>query len=158
MAKDKSEKKDKSGKADKGGKSKGGAFSDDFAKPSEAPSGGDGWNLTEEAEGRLILFTPLREQTVETADYGAKPVIVADVVVLNEKKPEKSEAHAEVFVWGGYLRGALRGFVGERRVLGRLVRGTKKERGNYPWLLEDATADEVEIAKAYLASVDPFDK
>lgn len=150
MAKDKSEKK----KGDKPAKSS--SISGDFVKPSEAPSGGDGWNMTEEAEGRLIIFTPLREQQVETTDYGAKPVVVADVVVLNEKKPEKSEAHAEVFVWGGYLRGALRGSIGTARVLGRLVRGDKKERGNFPWLLQDATDAETEIARAYLASVDPL--
>jgi hypothetical protein len=156
MAKDKGDKPGKSGKSTKPDKSA--KLGDGFAQPSEAPATGDGWNMTEEAEGRLILFTPLREQQVETTDYGPKPVIVADVVVIDEKKPGKSEAHAEVFVWGGYLRGALRGFIGERRVLGRLVRGTKKERGNFPWLLEDATAEEIEAAKAYLASVDPFDK
>lgn len=160
MAKDKSDKKDKGGKPEKGGKAKGGKAkggpSGDFVKPSEAPSGGDGWNLTEEAEGKLVIFTPLREEKVETADYGLKPVIVADVVVLNEKKPEKSEAHAEVYVWGGYVRGALRSSIGTARVLGRLVRGTKKEKGNYPWLLEDATDAETEIARAYLASVDPL--
>lgn len=154
MAKDKSKKSDgdKAGKAEK----KKGAPSGDFVKPSEAPSVGDGWNLTEEAEGRLVIFTPLREQQVETADFGTKPVIVADVVVLNEKKPEKGEPHAEVFVWGGYLRGVLRGSIGTARVLGRLVRGTKKERGNFPWLLEDATDAETELARQYLASVDPL--
>lgn len=155
MAKDKSDKKDKGGKPEKSGKAKG-APSGDFAKPSEAEGGGEGWNLTEEAEGRLIIFTPLREQQVDTTSFGTKPVVVADVVVLNEKKPEKSEAHAEVYVWGGYLRGALRGSIGTARVLGRLVRGTKAEKGNLPWLLEDATDAETEIARAYLASVDPF--
>lgn len=150
--------KDKAEKAGKKSKGKGDApkLRDDFAKPSEAQSGGDGWNLTEEAEGRLIIFTPLREIEVETTDYGKKPVIVADVVVLNEKKPEKSEPHAEVYVWGGYLRGALRSSIGQARVLGRLVRGTKKERGNFPWLLEDATDDETDLARRYLASVDPL--
>lgn len=156
MAKDKAEKTGKKSKADKGSKGDAPKLRDGFAKPSEAPSGGDGWNLTEEAEGRLIIFTPLREIEVDTSDYGRKPVIVADVVVLNEKKPEKSEPHAEVYVWGGYLRGALRSSIGQARVLGRLVRGTKKERGNYPWLLEDATDDETELARKYLASVDPF--
>jgi len=147
MAKDK-DKKSKHAKST--------SFGDGFAKPSEAAAGGEGWNMTEQAEGKLLLFMPLREESVETADYGAKPVVVADVVVLNEKKPAKSEAHPEVFVWGGYLRGALRGFIGERRVLGRLVRGTTKERGNFPWLLEDATDEETAIAVAYLESVDPF--
>ena len=148
--------KDKSKKKDKGKKTEAANYGSGFAKPSDAPAAGDGWNLTEEAEGRLLMFTPLREQPVDTADYGTKPVIVADVVVLNEKKPAKSETHDEVFVWGGYLRGALRGFIGERRVLGRLVRGAKKERGNFPWLLEDATEEETALAVAYLESVDPL--
>ena len=148
--------KDKSKKKDKGKKTEAASYGSGFAKPSDAPAAGDGWNLTEEAEGRLLMFTPLREQQVDTTDYGTKPVIVADVVVLNEKKPTKSETHDEVFVWGGYLRGALRGFIGERRVLGRLVRGTKKERGNFPWLLEDATEEETALAVAYLESVDPL--
>ncbi len=159
MAKDKSEKSGK-GKGEKSGKSKGDApkLRDDFAKPSEAPAAGDGWNLTEEAEGRLIIFTPLREIEAETKDYGVKSVIVADVVVINEKKPEKSEPHADVYVWGGYLRGALRSSIGQARVLGRLVRGTKKEKGNLPWLLQDATDAETQLAREYLASVDPFGK
>lgn len=152
MAKDKSKKKGKGDKPEK----KGGSFSGGFAKPSEAPASGDGWNLTENAEGELVLFTPLREQEVDTQDYGKKTVIVADVVVINTKKPEKSETHDEVFVWGGYLKGSLRGFIGERRVLGRLVRSDKKERGNYPWLLEDASDSDVKAAETYLETVDPF--
>lgn len=155
MAKDKSKKKDKGGKPEKSSK-KAADYGSGFAQPSEAPAAGDGWNLTEEAEGRLLILTPLREIQVDTTDYGPKPVVVADVVVVNEKKPGKSEAHAEVYVWGGYLRGALRGFIGERRVCARLVRGTKKERGNFPWLFEDATPKELELATEYLNSVDPL--
>lgn len=157
MAKDKSKKAEKASTPEvepKGKKSKGAASSSDFAKPSEAPAGGgDSWNLTEEGEGRLILFTPLREQDEETSDYGIKKVVVADVVVINEKKPEKSEVHDDVYVWGGFLRGSLRPFIGERRVLGRLVKGKEKMKGNYPWLLEDATEAEVELAQEYIASV-----
>lgn len=154
MAKDKGK---KAGKAAAEGKALKGAVSDDFAKPSEAPSG-EGWNFTEEAEGRLVLLTPLREDKVDTS-FGEKPIIVADVVVIDEKKPAKSEVHDDVYVFGGYLRGALRGFIGERRVLGRLVKGEPKKKGeNAPWLLEDATDAEVELAKAYLATVDPFAK
>lgn len=139
-------------------KSKGSTADDDFAKPSEAPAGGDGWSMTDEAEGKLLLITPLKQDEVETKDFGTKPVIVCDVVVIDEKKPAKSEVHTDVFVFGGYLRGALRGFIGERRVLARLVQGTKKERGNYPWLFEDATEKEMAIAREYLASVDPFEQ
>lgn len=154
MAKDKSKKKDS-------------AVSDEeFGAPSKAPSGGDGFNLTaDENRGKLLLITPLREIDVEdkfSKEPGAtKKVIVADVVVLNEKKPAKSEEHEEVYVFSGYLKGALRGYIGERRVLGRL-RNTedtskKKDRGNYYWELEDADSDDVEVAKSYMQALnDPF--
>jgi len=158
VAKDKS-KKSKSTKP---------AGDDDFARPSDAPAGGDGWTLTsDENRGALLLITPLREIDVDdkfSKEPGAtKKVIVADVVVLNEKKPAKSEEHEEVYVFSGYLKGALRGYIGERRVLGRL-RNTedtteKKDRGNFYWELEDADADDVKVARAYMEAVnDPFGK
>jgi hypothetical protein len=132
---------------------------DDFAKPSEAPAGGEGWQFaTEDNLGDLFLITPLR---IDEIDDKFKPgerkeIIVADVVALNTKKPEKSEEHENVWIFQGYLKGSLRGYVGTRRVLGRLGKGETKDRGNYPWILEDADADDVKVAKAYLASLDPF--
>ena len=55
----------------------------------------------------------LRTERIEdkfSKEPGAtKEIIVADVVVLNEKKPAKSEEHEEVYVFSGYLKGALRG-------------------------------------------------
>lgn len=136
--------------------------SDEFAKPSEAPAGGDGFTLTsDENRGRLLLITPLRTERIEdkfSKEPGAtKEIIVADVVVLNEKKPAKSEEHEEVYVFSGYLKGALRGYIGERRVLGRLTNtedtSKKKDRGNYYWELEDADADDVAVARAYLEAL-----
>ena len=156
VAKDKS-KKSKSTKP---------AGDDDFARPSDAPAGGDGWTLTsDENRGALLLITPLREIDVDdkfSKEPGAtKKVIVADVVVIDEKRPERSEEHEEVYVFSGYLKGALRGFIGERRVLGRL-RNTedtteKKDRGNYYWELEDASKKDVEKATEYMAAAnDPL--
>lgn len=147
-------------------KSKKSTTDDDFAKPSEAPSGGDGWSLTDDANrGALLLITPLRAERIDdkfSKEPGAtKEIIVADVVVLNEKEPEKSEEHENVYVFSGYVKGALRGYIGERRVLGRLHNtedtSKKKDRGNYYWELEDADADDYEVARAYMeAANDPF--
>lgn len=141
-------------------KDKGKTKSDDFAKPSEAPaSGGDGWKFEDDYNvGSLFLITPLREQTVKGFENKDTDVIVADIVELNEKKPAKSELHEDAYVFGGWTKGALRGFIGERRVLGRLVRDKAKGRGgNAAWVLEDADEDDIEVAKEYLASLDPFD-
>lgn len=133
----------------------------EFAKPSEAPAGGDGWKITsDETRGKLMLITPLRMDVAQTTEWGEKEIVVADVVVLDEKHPENSEEHANVFVFSGYLKGALRGFVGTRKVLGRLQNTEdttgKKDKGNYYWELEDADDADIEVARAYLESLDPF--
>lgn len=155
MAKDKGKKKDKS--TDDG----------DFAKPSEAPAGG-GWSLTDgdepksgQNDGKLFLITPLREEeipdTYSKTPGATKKIVVADVVMLHEKKPEKSEEHEDVYIFGGWLMGAVRAYIGERRVLGRLDKvADKKSATGYVWKLEDADSDDEKIAKAYLASLDPF--
>lgn len=139
---------------------KSGPASDDFAKPSEAPAGGDGWKFADDDnDGDLFLITPLRKEMVNTAEYGEKEVIVADIVKINEKKPAKSEEHEEVFIFGAWLQGAVRAFIGERRVLGRLDKAADKKSGRgYVWKLEDADDDDIELAREYLASLDPFAK
>lgn len=156
MAKDKSTK----GKADtKAAKTKKGKGDDDFARPSDAPAtGGDGWRFeSDDNVGELFLITPLRVDSVTTEKYGDAEVIVCDVVHLNEKKPAKSEEHEEVFVFGGWTKGSLRGYVGERKVLARLAQDAAKSKSKTPaWVLEDADDDDIKIAKAYLDSADPF--
>ena len=155
MAKDKSKTKDKGEK-----KAKGAAANDEFARPSDAPaSGGDGFKFeSDEHIGELFLITPIREETAKGFEGEDTKVIVADIVALNEKKAAKSEAHEEVYVFGGWTKGALRGYIGERRVLARLARDKSKGRGgNAAWVLEDGDDDDIAVAKEYLASLDPFD-
>lgn len=132
---------------------------DDFAKPSDAPAGGDGFKLTEEGRDRLLLITPHREEEVPAYGKAGKNgerqrIIVADVVVIDEKKPAKSEEHEDVWIFPAYVQGSLRGYIGERRVLGRLrntedTSGEKSAAGGYYWVLEDATKKDVEKATAY---------
>ena len=161
MAKDKAVKNKGKSKTDepvKSKKSKGG--SDDFAKPSDAPAT-DSWKLEDEDNvGKLFLITPLREQDFKSDEYGDSRVVVCDVVELNEKKVAKSETHEEVFAFGGWVKGALRGYIGERKVLARLGQDSSKTKskakGAFAWVLEDADDDDIAIAKEYLATVDPF--
>ena len=144
---------------DKGQKATKSTSNDDFGKPSDAPAGGDGWKFSvEDNLGKLFLITPLRTETTKGFEEGTETeVIVADIVELNEKKPEKSEEHENVFIFPKWIQGSLRGYIGEKRVLGRLDQDASKGRGkNAAWVLEDADDDDVAIARAYLASVDPF--
>lgn len=150
MAKDKGKKSKSDEKAPK--KSKGDG---EFAKPSDAPAGGDSWRLeVEDHLGDLFLITPLREQTVKGFEDADTQVIVASIVHLNEKKPEKSEEHEEVWVWGRWVQGSLRGYIGTDRVLGRLAKDKSKAKGNNAaWVLEDADDDDIETAREYLKFV-----
>lgn len=154
MAKDKSEKKAKADKPEKATKS-------GFAKPSEAPAtGGDGWNFEDDANiGKLFLITPLSEDEHDDSfNPGQKKKhIVADIVEIDTKKPAKSEMHQDAWVFGGWTRGSLRGYIGEQKVLGRLERDKSKAKGNnIPWVLVDADADDIEAATEYINSVDVF--
>jgi hypothetical protein len=146
----------KKAKGDKSAKVKSG-----FAKPSEAPAtGGDGWNFEDDDNvGKLYLITPLSEDEHDDSfNPGQKKKhIVADIVEINVKKPAKSELHSDAWVFGGWTRGALRGFIGEQKVLGRLNRDESKAKGkNIPWVLEDASATDIEAATEYINSVDVF--
>ena len=152
-------------KGDKPAKVKGdkpAKVSDDFAAPSDAPNtGGDGWKFeTDDNLGDLYLITPLRTEYMDDAfsptPGATKEVIVCDIVALNEKKPAKSELHADAWVFGGWTKGSLRGYIGERMVLARLGQGPAGKGGQIPWILEDCDNDDKVVAKAYLASVDPF--
>ncbi len=151
--------KDKGVKPEKSKKSKGG--DDDFGKPSEAPAGDTNrWPINKGNLGKLLLITPLREQTVanKLGDKGdTKQQIISEVVIVNEKKPAESELILEAEVEGGWVLGALRGYIGERRVLGRLAQDAAKGKGDRAaWVLEDPTDADTALARAYLASVDPF--
>lgn len=162
MAKDKSKKskaeetKPEKVKAKKVKAKKGGG---DFARPSEAPAtGGDGWKFEHEDNlGELFLITPLRTEKVAGFEDKEAEVVVADIVHLNRKKPEKSEAHEEAYIFGGWTKGSTRGFIGESLVLGVLGKDKSKGKGsNAAWVLEDASEKEVDVARAYRESADPF--
>ena len=149
---------------DKGDKkAKDAGFSDDFGKPSEAPAGGEAFRL-EHADnvGKLFLITPLRsEETKAFGKAGEKgerqEIIVADVVEIDKKNPDKSVEHAGVWLFGGWVKGAVRGFIGQRRVLAILEREESKDSGTgYIWKLADASDKDIDAARAYLASIDPF--
>lgn len=150
MAKDKGKKNDaKVSKKDKS------VNNDEFAKPSDAPAGGDSWRLEKDEHlGDLFLITPLRTQVVKGFEDQETEIIVCNVVHLDEKKPEKSEEHDEVWIWARWIQGSLRGYIGEQRVLGRLAQDKSKAKGkNAAWVLEDADDEDIDVARAYRAYV-----
>lgn len=124
--------------------------------PFNSPAASSDVKITE-FDGDLLLITPTSyEEDIQTI-HGAKDAVKADVVVINEKKPAKSEKHEGLLIFQGRLIGQTKSFVGKGLVLGRLreANDLKKKGQNAPWVLDDPTDEEKDIAREYLASVAP---
>lgn len=154
MAKDKT-KKDKAS-PEKASKKTSAPVEDDdeFAAPES-----DIWKITE-ADGGLLLVYPQSiefKATMHSTTAAGDECIRARVVVIDEKKPAKSEVHNDVLIFQGVLIGNLRGAIpGKKKVLGRLGRGEASKGKSAPWILNAPTEDDKGVARAYLASVDPL--
>jgi hypothetical protein len=102
--------------------------------------------------GRLLLVQPSRVETGVKTTLGEKDATVVDLHVIDG--PNSGEVHDEAFVWPRVLQAQLRPKVGTGRyVLGRLGKGVAKPGQNAPWKLADATDDDKELARKYLAAL-----
>lgn len=109
------------------------------------PSGGFDWDAH---KGSLLIVTPSGYEEGINTVHGVKSAVRADITVLTG--PDTAEDHAEVLVFPTVLQGQLRRQIG-RKVVGRLGQGAAKPGQKPPWLLDEATAEDLEKAKAYLA-------
>lgn len=114
-------------------------------------SGGGGWNA-KEALGDLLLIRPTKLERDFKTSAGISDVIRAEVVVIDEKKPKKSEAHSDVLLFWTSVVNSLEPAVGKGRVVGRLVMGEASPGKSAPYLLEKATDEEKALAMEYLNS------
>ena len=147
MAKDKSKKNDKAPKG----------FSEDFADP----SAGGGNFVAADLIGRLLLISPLEmSEEIATANGPATPLL-ADIVVLTNKKGKPLEEAEEIegaLVFQKVLISTLKPSIGKSRVLGRLIQdeNRKKVGQSAPFVLNAASDEDKDLARAYLKSKDPF--
>lgn len=163
MAKDKSKKKaaepvietpaPKAGKKDKD-KSKPRPASGDLVGP------GSGGNfVAKDHVDRLLLVTPTAlEEDIQTAN-GTSDAIRADIVVLDRKKPAKSEMIDGALIFQKVLQGQLRDSLAKgTRVVGTLIvdESTKKPGQSAPYRLTAPSDEDIQVAKAYLETVNPL--
>ena len=122
---------------------------DPFKDPSEG-----GVKITE-FEGRLLLLTPTEYKTEVPTSFGEKDCVVADIVVLDgDNAPEQLD---NVYMFQGKLIGATKSAVGKGMILGRLGKEKATKSGySDAWILNDATDDEKQVARDYLAKLEPF--
>lgn len=113
------------------------------------PSGGITWA---DHKGNLLVVEPLSvESGIQTA-YGEADAVKANVTVLTG--PDNCEEFAETLVFPKLLAGQLRSQIGSK-VVGRLGQGVAKPGQSAPWMLEEASTEDIEKVKAFIASRKP---
>jgi len=103
----------------------------------------------EELLGALLLIEPLGvKEGIKTA-YGESDAVSADLVVLDGE--QAGTEYPDTLIFPKVLQGQLKRDIG-KKVLGRLAQGVAKPGQSAPWLLLEATAQDVELGQRYLAS------
>jgi hypothetical protein len=118
-------------------------MSNPFAAPAP-PGSGIKWD---ELSGRLLLIEPTAVKTEIKTSFGDADAVVADIAILDGDT--KGDTYPEALVFPKVLQGQLRSKLGEK-VLGRLAQGQAKPGQSAPWLLNEATADDIQVGVRYL--------
>lgn len=126
-----------------------------FTKPSEAPSGVDGWKFSvDENIGSLFVIEPKREGEMDDKYNVGKTrkYIVADVTEIDISNPAKSVTYEDVWIFPAWIQGELRGLIDDGgKLLGRLGQDPDKGRGkNVAWVMEDPDDEDIEAATEWL--------
>lgn len=108
------------------------------------PSGGIDF---EELKGKLLVIEPLSVETGVKTSFGDKTAVKAHVHVI--VGPGESEDYEEALLFPTLLVSQTKNQVGQK-VVGRLGQGTAKPGQKPPWLLEEATEDDLAKAREWL--------
>lgn len=111
-----------------------------FSQPS-APSGGVNWS---DHKGKLLLVEPLSFEPGIKTSFGDADAVKANVYAI-----EADEAFEDTLIFPKLLVSQTKGQIGAK-VLGRLGQGQAKPGQSAPWLLEEATADDIAKAEEWV--------
>jgi len=114
-----------------------------FSTPS-APSGGITWA---DHKGALLLVEPISFEPQIATSFGAADAVKAHVHVLDGTGSGAS--YSETLIFPKLLVSQTKGAIGEK-VLGRLSQGTAKPGQSAPWLLSEATPEDITKAEAWV--------
>jgi len=116
-----------------------------FASPS-APGAGIQWA---DHKGALLLIEPHSlEEGIKTA-FGDADAVQADIYVLDGAG--QGEEYPDSLIFPKILASQTKSQIG-KKVLGRLGQGTAKPGQSAPWLLEEATAEDIAVAEKWVAA------
>lgn len=115
-----------------------------FATPS-APSGGITWA---DHNGALLLIEPLSFEAGIATSFGTTDAVKANVSVI--EGPGAGETFTETLIFPKILASQTKNQIGAK-VLGRLGQGQAKAGQSAPWLLNEASAEDIAKAEAWVA-------
>lgn len=122
--------------------------------PFKEPQSGYG-PKPKELVGELLLLSPAKyREGIKTKFNPAADSVDGKMVRLNEKDPTASEETSFSFMQGRLI-GALKDSVPTGMVLGRMDT-EPTDKGNDAYILTPATDKDKDVARAYLATKDPF--
>lgn len=124
-------------------------MSDEFTSAAP-PSGGIDFK---EHQGKLLVVEVLGVEahvpTVHTKPGEQSPAVRANVYVITG--PGTSDDFEDTLVFPKVLQGQLKGKIGQK-VVGRLTQGLAKPGQSAPWLIDAATADDIQKAREWQAA------
>jgi hypothetical protein len=119
-----------------------------FATPA-APGAGIKW---ESVKGSLLLIDVKGFQAGIQTAYGTSDAVEADIHVIDGNG--KGESYEQTLIFPKLLISQTKSAVGQR-VLGRLGQGQAKSGQSAPWLLEEASAADVQLAEQWVKNNQP---
>ena len=114
-----------------------------FATPA-APGSGISWA---DYNGRLLLIEPHAVKTDIQTSFGPSDAVQADVVVLDGD--DAGTEYPDTLIFPKVLQSQVAGRIGQK-VLGRLGQGQAKPGQSAPWMLAEATADDIALGQRWL--------
>jgi hypothetical protein len=107
--------------------------------------GGDPINWSDVA-GSLVIVRPLSVEVGIPTVHGEASAVRADVTVVDG--PQSGRTYGDVLVFPKMMQAQLKTKIG-RSVLGRVGRGVAKPGQTAPWILEEATAADMQTARDF---------
>lgn len=114
-----------------------------FAAPAPATGGIDLKTLL----GALLIVEPLSVETGIQTSYGPTDAVRANVHVVDG--PTAGEVHDDTLIFPKVLQSQLKSRIGQK-VLGRLGQGQAKPGQSAPWVINEATGQDIAAGTDYL--------
>jgi hypothetical protein len=121
-----------------------------MSNPFAAPAASTGITWADHL-GKLMLIEPTAIESDIPTSLGDKDAVRATVSVITG--PGEAEVFEDCLIFPRVLQSQLRSRLG-MKVLGRLTQGVAKPGQSPPWMLQEATTDDVAKGQAYLAARD----